>query len=147
MQAERLKNLISIAAAVTLSAVFVFSAFGKLIAPEGFYGFLRGVPDLQVVNPQLLYWATIVCEVVLAALLIVPQTRRAAGIASFGILIVFSTALVYASHSGSDVGCGCFGTVLPEMSLDMSILRNLGLLIICVPLLHRRDPQDLLEGE
>lgn len=58
------------------------------------------------------------------------------------LLCVFSAHLVYLLLTvGNDVNCGCMGSIAP-MSPALSLLKNIGMLLICWILLRRHKPTD-----
>ena len=118
------------AATYVLAAVFLASAIGKLLSPSEFYAFISSIDRLALIDPAVFVHSTAVIELIIALLLILPRTARFGGISSFGLLFLFSATLMYASQTNVTVPCGCFGQFIADGSTDLSILRNMVLLLV-----------------
>lgn len=116
----------------TLAVVLVGSAIGKLLSPFKFHAFVTSVRWMSFLTPTQLLYLAVVLEILLALLLLLPSFRQSSAILTFAILTAFTAVLMYASNSGIDASCGCFGDFLPSDSPDMSILRNLVLIVLSV---------------
>jgi len=116
--------------AYALALLFLLSAGGKLIALGQFHAFTSSIPWLPVSDSPLWLIMLVLTELVICFLLLYPATRKFGAISSFSLLLVFTSVLISASHTGVDVDCGCFGDFLPDSSPDTAILRNVFFLVL-----------------
>jgi triosephosphate isomerase len=68
-------------------------------------------------------------EIVVGLFLLYPSIEKISGLISFGLLLLFSIILIYASQTEENKPCGCFGELI-ETSSDLSLLKNLILLLL-----------------
>jgi len=132
MNPSKLSRFVTTGARYVLAAVFLFSAIGKLITPSIFVAFVSSIDWLSPINPILLLLTLTTIEVVVAVLLLLPATHKIAGLVSFGVLLLFSGALILTSVGQEPKPCGCFGDLIPESSTNLSLLRNVVLLVLSV---------------
>lgn len=71
-------------------------------------------------------------ETLVAALILAPSTRRFAGIAAVGLLVVFSIVIIVAIRRRSGIPCGCFGVDRSTPVSWASIARNAVLVVLAV---------------
>jgi uncharacterized membrane protein len=90
-----------------LAAAFVFFAAGHFMATET----LATMFPPFVPRPELIVYVTGIVEALIAMGLIVPQTRRLAGIAAICVLIAFFPANIYAAFMRADVIGHAWGPV------------------------------------
>lgn len=124
--------IVKISLRYVLASVFLASGVGKLISPSQFHTFVSSIPVLSVVNPSVFLYIVVAIEFSVAALLLYRSTVTLGAITSFIILLAFSATLVYASNSGEAISCGCFGELVGDSSADISILKNMVLLVLSV---------------
>ncbi len=96
--------------ALSVAGVFLYAAQSKIIEPRQFIIDIKNyrvVPEayLHLMAVFLPWW-----EVGAALALLAPRTRRAGAILITGMLIMFITAVSYATlYKGYNISCGCFG--------------------------------------
>jgi uncharacterized membrane protein YphA (DoxX/SURF4 family) len=69
-------------------------------------------------------------EIGVALLLLSGASCRTGAVVSTCLLLVFTVVLMYSMQQSSPVNCGCFGEIGGESSIELSILRNVGLLCL-----------------
>lgn len=115
---------------VVLGAVFLFSAYSKLVTVEFF--------ELAVVDSGIIGWglAPVVARLIIGVefftgllLLLNIRLRRFTLPLAFGLLIGFTVYLFIRMLSGQQENCQCFGELLP-LNPGTSILKNLVLLAV-----------------
>jgi len=130
---------ISIAVRLTLGALFVYSAWPKIVDPPAFAQMLsnyRLVPEAWI-NPValILPWLEMASGICLAAGLV----RRGAALWTAVLLVVFAGALSINIARDVAVDCGCF-SVTPShrshaeliASMRLEVARDLGMLLMAV---------------
>lgn len=100
---------LTLAARVALGVLFVVAGALKLGDPAAFATAIANYGLL----PQLAPWLAVTLPpielVVGAALLVAPLPwRRAAALATMGLLVMFTVAIVHALRAGINIDCGCF---------------------------------------
>src|SRR2546429_6050829 len=118
-----------------LAALFLFTAGAKLWILREFMGKVAELLSSMGWNYQRWQWPVTIgvigAEILIAALLIIPQTVRL-GAAAAGLMLIgfsaFALYYVYALH-GEPLECGCFGNIIGSQLGLKTALRNLGLLI------------------
>lgn len=132
-----------------LGAVMAGAAWSKIADPPGFmrslYAYLL-LPDVLLAPLALfLPWLEALCGL---ALILGPARRGAAAI-TLGLMVVFLGALGINRLRGNPVDCGCFGGSHAQKTrderirdMDWAMLRDLGLALLAINLLRRRQIDD-----
>lgn len=134
------------------AVVFGLSSWGKLRDPLAFAD--------SIAAYQLMPWRWAVSlaalvipvlELLLAALVLANVWRRAALVATAGLTVIFTAALVSAATRGLEIDCGCMGGIggawnLPELSVRWAIARNALLIFFAgwalwMDKIHRTKPE------
>lgn len=117
-----MKNNITSSVAYMLIFLFAYTAYSKITDHATFAGALsRSV--LLTQYAALLAWLVPAAEILAAALLIAPATRRAGLYASLILMTVFTAYLAYMLLSGSRLPCEC-GGVISGMSWRQHLVLN-----------------------
>lgn len=90
-----------------LAAAFVFFAAGHFMAT----GAMATMFPPFVPRPELIVYATGIIEALIATGLVLPKTRRLAGIAAISVFIAFFPANIYAAFARADVIGHAWGPV------------------------------------
>jgi|WetSurMetagenome_2_1015567.scaffolds.fasta_scaffold386015_2 hypothetical protein len=125
---KRLQQL----ARYVLAAVFLLSAIAKLLSPAQFREFVSQQIALGSNAILMISYGTVGLEVGIALLLLYRPFRFLGGVVSGGVLLAFTVALMFSMQTGSSTNCGCFGGLEGDMSIEVSILRNIALLCLSV---------------
>ncbi len=133
-------ELLVLACRLVLGGVFIFASLDKLQNPEGF---AQAIHNYRILPPALLHLAAHylpVLEALTGALLILGVWRRGAALLTAGMTVVFIAAIATALARGLDISCGCFHTDGGHGVGLSLLLRDVGLLLLCLPpLLARQD--------
>lgn len=122
---------------IGLGALFVVAGVLKLRDPAAFATEIANYRLLPSLAPYLATTLPAVEVVVGAALIVAPLAwRRAAALATMGLLVMFTIAVVYVVRSGINVDCGCFGGSSGPVTA-WTIARDLGLLGAAAVILFR----------
>ena len=120
-----------------IAALFLVSGIGKLSNPDPAARVVNLVVYGDAMTAQSHDWifCIIYClsalEVSLATLLILNQAIKRAHDMLLGLCVVFSLSLLLLLFRGTDVpSCGCFGSLLPDGSVAMALLKNVALIVI-----------------
>lgn len=126
-----------------LALLFAVSGVGKLIDGQSAVHLTRSILDGAVgpAGAHGLVVAVSGAEVVLSGLLIWGRRLRWALGVSFGIVAGFTVGLATLLGGEGVAPCGCFGAFSLGLSLEATILRNLGVLALVLVgyLLHDID--------
>jgi len=126
---------VALVASVLVGAVFIFSAFTKLLSPKAF---VSSIGEYELLPASLsLFAATGVVglEVCLGVLLILGIYRRFAAFVGAGLMIFFIGILIHAIRLGLD-SCGCFGEVI-SIPPPVELVLDAVLLVLCLVILVR----------
>jgi len=124
----RMGTVLAWACRLTLAAVFLAAAYGKLRDP---YAFAVSIHAYRLVPPA---WASVsavvmpAVETVAAIALASGLLWRGGAVILGGLLAVFLVALSQAILRGIDIDCGCFGKGSSPVSFWL-IARNYGLIL------------------
>lgn len=135
----------SLGARVALAAVYLLAAVPKLGDPAAF------AQDIDNYHLLPVDWAGVAAvvlpplELVVAAALLLGVHARGAALVSAGMLIAFAAAMGQAIARGIDLDCGCFGSALAMHVSGWSILRNVVLAALSLPIVLGPDlgPEEL----
>jgi uncharacterized membrane protein YphA (DoxX/SURF4 family) len=122
-------NYIVLFARVVLGVLFIVASANKVSDPTAFAVSIEGYKLLPhnaaLVAATVLPWM----ELISGVLLVLGVFHRGAGLLLFGLLVVFTIAVVSALVRGLDISCGCF-TQDPNAARIgwQKILENLGLI-------------------
>ena len=125
---------IGLLARIVLGALFIVASIDKLSDPIAFaasIGAYKLLPHtITFVIATVLPWMEFIC----GACLVLGLLRRGAGLLLFGLLVVFTVAVIAALVRGLDISCGCF-TQDPDAAKVgwWKIIENVGL--TCLSLL------------
>jgi uncharacterized membrane protein YphA (DoxX/SURF4 family) len=121
--------MIALAGRVILGALLVFAGALKLRDPTGFATEITNYRLLPQLAPYLAATLPLVEIVLGAALILAPRVwRRAAALASLGLLLVFTLAVAQVVVRGINVDCGCFGGNSGPVTA-LTVLRDI---VLCV---------------
>ena len=114
---------------IVLGIVFIWASWDKLLAPADF---ARIIHNYQILPAALILpWVEIVCGV----LLVIGRFTKGAVLVVNLMLIIFITAYLSTLVRGLEVECGCF-TAAGGGSISMlTVLRDLGFLVLSGSLL------------
>jgi uncharacterized membrane protein YphA (DoxX/SURF4 family) len=129
------------AARYGLAAVFLTSALAKLLSPSNFHVFVSSIGVFSSVDSSVVLYTVLLMEFVLAVLILYPVTTKVAATLSFAVLVLFSFLLLFGFAGDTDVGCGCFGEIIPDSTTEVAILRNVLLLFLCAFVAKSVRPQ------
>jgi hypothetical protein len=117
---------LSLASVLCLVAVFLTAAVGKLAAPSS-----ARRATVQLGGPTWAAPLLVPAELGVIGLLV---ARPAIGALAAGLLLGgFTLVLVRVVRSGRIVSCGCFGSGTSTPVSKLTVVRNLSLLVLCVP--------------
>lgn len=104
--------------------LFVYAAVSKLLDFENFQVQLGQSPLLSAFAIWL-SWLVPVVEVIIALLLLIPNSRRIGLFLSFSLMTMFTTYVFIILHYSSFIPCSC-GGVLEKMSWNVHLIFNIG---------------------
>lgn len=133
----KLGRFLTVGAKYVLAAVFASSGIAKLTSPSNFIAFVSSFEWLGFLNPMALLYSFVVLELAIAILILFPTTCRLGSVLSFATLFLLSVVLIHSSQADANISCGCFGDLLPENSIDISILRNMAFLVVSAVVAHQ----------
>jgi uncharacterized membrane protein YphA (DoxX/SURF4 family) len=125
-------GLILLLARLLLCAVFINAALPKIADPVAF---AASIDAYRVTSGALSMWvATILpwLELVIALGILSPWLLRSSALIIASLLSLFIALHASAWARGLDINCGCFGSGVDSPGYHWLILRNLGLLVVCV---------------
>lgn len=130
-----LRPMTLLLAQLVLAWAFIRAGLPKIEDPTSF---AVSIEAYRVIGGSLALWVAILLpwlELVLGIGLLTPWLKQACSLTTAALLLLFIGLHASAWARGLDLNCGCFG--LSEESPDYlgSILRNLGLLGLCLFLL------------
>jgi uncharacterized membrane protein YphA (DoxX/SURF4 family) len=102
--------------------LFVYTATSKLLTIETFKNVLTHYPLIGAYHLLIAYSVPLV-ELVVAAFLVLPGTRRLGLYGAFGSMIVFLIYILYMFYSGSRLPCSC-GGIISQLSWQQHIWFN-----------------------
>jgi len=123
-----LRNVTAHLCAIGVAAYFLYAAYPKIEYPRQF---ALDIKNYQILPEQYLNLAALYLpwvEIVAAAALIIPKTRRTGAVLIVGMLLMFIFAVSYAAfYKGLDINCGCTGNDSAKAGwstiiLDVSLL-------------------------
>jgi uncharacterized membrane protein YphA (DoxX/SURF4 family) len=129
----------SLGARLALAAVYLVAAVPKLADPATF------ARDIDNYHALPVDWAGVAAvvlpplELVVAAALLLGVHARGAALVSAGMLTAFAAAMGQAIARGIDLDCGCFGSALAMHVSGWSILRNVVLAALSLPIVLGPD--------
>lgn len=126
---------IALAAALLLAVVLIVAASAKLRRPEAT---AEDFASLGLPQPAALAIVVPALEAACALLLVVVPGWG--GVASFGLLAIFTAFLVSVLRSGRVVACACFGTNDRDPISARHLVRNAGLGLLALAAATIPDP-------
>jgi putative oxidoreductase len=127
-----------------VGGVFVFASLDKLANPAGF---AQAIFHYRILPISLLHPVALLLpmtELILGLSLLLGPARRGSALLAGLLTIVFMAAIGSALARGLDITCGCFHTEGGH-SVGLSLLlRDVGLLALCLPPLFARNPGPVL---
>lgn len=123
---------------VILGALFLWAGLSKMPQPENF---ARTIDAFNLL-PQILILPTAIIlpyvEFLTGLSLLLGFKTRLSACICLGLLCLFAIALgINITRGINDIPCGCFGSGSGD-TLSMALIRNLVLIVLCVPLLRTR---------
>jgi uncharacterized membrane protein YphA (DoxX/SURF4 family) len=126
-------GLLVLACRLILGGVFIYASLDKLMHPDAF---AQAIHNYRMVPPALLHMMAHylpALEMVTGVLLVLGVWRRGATLLIAGMVLVFIAAIATALSRGLDISCGCFHTDGGH-GVGMSLLlRDIVLLVLCLP--------------
>lgn len=120
-----------ILARFAISGVFLFSGISKLNSPNSSLEFIRQF-GIEAPIDKVVACGAVTVEILLGVLCLFGFYLRIVFAASAVLLLMFSSAFVWAMGSGYTGECGCFGSAIPTTPDGYSIGRNVLLALISV---------------
>jgi uncharacterized membrane protein YphA (DoxX/SURF4 family) len=120
-------------AAIVLALVFTASGLGKLRDLPGSREAMLAFGFPTRIAPAMA-WLLPVGELVIAILLILPQTRWEGGVATILLLVAFIVGIAGTMLQGRAPECHCFGQLHTEPVGWKTIARNIGLMLVALPI-------------
>jgi uncharacterized membrane protein YphA (DoxX/SURF4 family) len=120
-----------VVARLVVGGIFAAAAIPKLLDPSAFAASIANyhlVPDLVATASASVLP---VLELVVALALVSGVQARGAAVAAGGMLIVFALAMTQAILRDINLDCGCFGSAAAAEVGWGSVLRNVGLTLLC----------------
>ena len=120
---------------LAVGGIFVYASLDKLADPSGFAQAIyhyRMVP-LPLLHPFALLLPML--ELLLGAALILGVARRGAALLAALLSVVFMVAIATALSRGLDISCGCFHTDGGHAVGLSLLIRDVLLLVACLPAL------------
>ena len=116
---------------VALAVVFIVSGVAKALDPAGTR---QALLDFRVPSGlvPLMVLGLPAAELGTAALLVLPPTGRAGGLAAVALLLGFSAVVVSALRSGRAPQCRCFGSLSAARVSGWTLRRNGALLVLAL---------------
>lgn len=118
-----------IAVSLAIAAVFAYAGWSKITDSADFADNIFGFAILPPALINFLALALPPFELGLAALMLIPNTRRIGALAAVLLTLIFCVALGSALARGITLDCGCFGLGAPsrarmwtELGLDFVLL-------------------------
>lgn len=108
--------------------LFVYTALSKLMDLNTFKSVLSKSPLIGS-RAAFVAWSIPISELIIAALLFLPSTRKLGLVASLGLLLLFTLYIAYMLVFTPQLPCSC-GGVLQTMDWDTHLAFNIGALII-----------------
>ena len=124
-----------LAARIALASVLAFAAIPKLGDAATFARDIDNYHMLPVAWAAPLAVMMPPLEILVALALLVGIHARGAALISAGMMLVFAIAMAQAIARGIDLDCGCFGSALAMHVSGWSILRNVVLASLSLPIL------------
>ncbi len=128
-----------LACRLIVGGVFVYASLDKLAHPQAF---AEVIHNYRLVPYALLHPAALLLpmvEFVIGVTLILGLARRGAALISGLLLLVFMFGISSALLRGLDISCGCFNTDGGHAVGVSLLLRDLILLLLCLPPLLMRS--------
>ena len=120
---------------VFLGVVFIYASFYKIYMPAQF---ARAVYNYQLMPDFLInIWALFLpaLEIVCGLFLIIGFNLRGTSFIVSGLLVIFMIAISLTLFRGIEIDCGCFGPNTDGVNLVYDLFRDLGYLLISLPIL------------
>ncbi len=124
---------------LAVGGVFLFACWDKLLHPQAF---ATAIDHYHLVPYSLLHplaQGLPVLEMLIGLALVLGICRRGASLLAMILMVVFLFAISSALIRGLDISCGCFHTDGGHLVGISLLLRDVILLILCLPPLLLRD--------
>ena len=135
-----MKNLLVLACRLVVGGIFIYASLDKLIHPQAF---AQVIHNYHLVPYPLLHaFAHLlpVTELVIGTALVLGIQRRGAALVAAFLTVIFMAAIISALSRNLDISCGCFNTDGGHaVGLDL-LLRDVILLLLCLPPLLATEP-------
>ena len=130
-----LRSIALLLAQLVLAWVFIRAGLPKIEDPASF---AASIEAYRIIGGSLVLWVALLLpwlELVLGIGLLTPWLKQMCSLTMAGLLLLFIGLHSSAWARGLDLNCGCFGLSEESPSYLWWILRNLGLLALCLFLL------------
>lgn len=135
-------TLLLLAARAT-GAIFIFSGVSKLLAQHDFLASLRALPFLSARSAVLVVTILPWVEVALGSALIIGLWTLYVAWVALALLLIFSLVALVAVVRGLYVPCSCFGATSQGALSSKTVVRNLLLALLLLPLIAAPHPTPL----
>ncbi|HDP26527.1 MAG TPA: DoxX family membrane protein [Deltaproteobacteria bacterium] len=136
-------------ARVLLGVVFIYASIHKILYPGAFAGAVFNYQILPAVFINLTALILPWLELVIGILLLLNVWMPGTVVIVNGLLLTFTSALIFNLARGLDIACGCFTTRSTENEMTLlTLLRDSSFLLVSLFLLYwiflRRDEDTLI---
>jgi putative oxidoreductase len=115
-----------------LSGIFIYAAVVKLADVPQFF---QDIQSYRLLPENLAWWLAHYLpwlEVSVAIALFFSKLRFPSALILVGLMLVFIIGLLSAWYRGLDISCGCFGASSPQANYPLTIIRDLGFLLLAL---------------
>jgi len=124
---------------LAVGGIFIYASLDKLTHPAAFAEIIH---NYRLVPYPLLHPAALLLpmvELVLGTALVLGLGRRGAALLATALLLVFMGGIASALARNLDISCGCFNTDGGHAVGLLLLVRDLGLIVLCSPLILVRE--------
>jgi uncharacterized membrane protein YphA (DoxX/SURF4 family) len=123
-----LKNILVIIISYLYVLLFVYAAVSKLIDFNTFQVQLGQSPLLSAFAGWV-SWAVVLCELLIAGLLLFDKTKNVALYLAFALMVMFTAYIIIILNFSSFVPCSC-GGVLEKLGWTEHLIFNIGFIVL-----------------
>jgi len=110
--------------------VFVYAAVSKLLDFEQFKAQI-GQSSLLNAFVDYVAWGVPVVEILVSLLFFLPKLRLAGLWASFTLMVIFSTYIIFVLNFADSIPCSC-GGVIASLSWSQHLIFNIGFMFLAI---------------
>ena len=110
--------------------LFVYAAVSKLL---DFEQFKAQIGQSSLLNAFVVYvtWGVPVIEILVSLLFFLPKLRLAGLWASFTLMVIFSTYIIFVLNFADSIPCSC-GGVIASLSWSQHLIFNMGFMFLAI---------------